>query len=239
MESINSNFWVLIPAYNPGADLPGYVQELALAGINNILVVNDGSDPSLDTIFAGLAQIPQVTLLQHPANAGKGAAIKTGVSFLLENVPGCEGIVTVDADRQHAVLDALAVLSELPSRDGHLVLGCRDFWQKHVPTHNRIGNLLTCRVFRLCYGLDISDTQTGLRGIRREHFPLLLSIPYNRYEYEMEMLIRFGRAGVVISEIPIQTIYIDHNSSSKFNPLKDSLRVYSVIARGLFRHGER
>jgi glycosyltransferase involved in cell wall biosynthesis len=169
--------------------------------------------------------------MRHAANAGKGAAIKTGVSYLASSVAGCRGIVTVDADGQHAVEDAIAILRAVEASPRELVLGSRNFDLPHVPVRSRIGNKLTCQVARFCFGMKVSDTQTGLRGTGSENFPILLAIPFDRYEYEMEMLVRFQREGIPIREIPIQTIYLNENRSSKFNPLKDSLRVYSVILR--------
>lgn len=89
----------------------------------------------------------------------------------------------------------------------------------------------TRKLFKAMYSIDLQDTQTGLRGV-----PLskeLLEIKGNRYEYEMEMLIYSKKLFGSIIEVPIKTIYIDNNSSSHFNPIKDGLKIYSVLFSNL------
>jgi hypothetical protein len=213
--------------------LVSLVHRLAAAGFSRMVVINDGSDPSWAGAFSEVKQTAGVTLLVHPVNMGKGAAIKSGARFIETDLPDCLGFVTVDADGQHSVEDTLLIVGEMDTHPGQLILGRRDFWIENVPLRSRLGNTLTNKVADICFGLHISDTQTGLRGIGRDAIPLLLSIPYNRYEFEMEMLIRFKRKGIGFSEVPIQTIYINQNSSSHFNPFKDSLRVYSIMLRAL------
>jgi glycosyltransferase involved in cell wall biosynthesis len=228
-----NDYAILIPAYNPGVELIDLVQKLVGAGFGRIIVVNDGCDPSYEGIFTEASKVPGLVLLKHPVNMGKGAAIKSGARFIQTDLPDCKGFVTVDADGQHSVEDTLTMLGELNAHPGQLILGRRDFLEKNVPLRSWFGNTLTNKVADICFGLHISDTQTGLRGIGREHIPLLLSIPYDRYEFEMEMLIRFKRSGISFNEVPIQTIYINQNSSSHFDPIKDSLRVYSIMLRAL------
>lgn len=82
------------------------------------------------------------------------------------------------------------------------------------------------------FGKTIQDTQNGLRAFSIEFAKLILEIPYNRYEFEMQMLILACNKNMTILQVPIKTIYIDNNKSSHFNPIFDSLSIYFV----LFRH---
>lgn len=81
-------------------------------------------------------------------------------------------------------------------------------------------------------GLHVSDTQTGLRGLPT---PLLASTfaqtKGERFEYEMNMLIAARDNNIPIEEFPIQTIYLENNESSHFNPLLDSIRIYKVFLK--------
>ena len=79
--------------------------------------------------------------------------------------------------------------------------------------------------------INLQDTQTGPRGIPLS--PELLEIKGNRYEYEMEMLIYSKKLFGSIFKVPIKTIYIDNNSGSHFNPIKDGLKIYSVLFSNL------
>ena len=84
---------------------------------------------------------------------------------------------------------------------------------------------------RWIIGQRISDTQTGLRGIPLAMIPRLLVIPHHGYEFELEMLLVCKYEGIRIRETGIQTIYLDGNRSSHFNPLLDSFRIYFVLLR--------
>lgn len=86
-------------------------------------------------------------------------------------------------------------------------------------------------VYRLSTGLDVHDTQTGLRAFRVSMAPALLSIPGERYEYEMNVLLYCAREHIKIREQEIKTIYLDNNSASHFDALRDSARIYKEILR--------
>lgn len=114
-----------------------------------------------------------------------------------------------------------------------LILGVRKFNDKNIPLRSRIGNKCTSFVFKLFCGLDISDTQSGLKGIPESFIPWLIEIEGERFEYASSCLLQTKRKGVGILEFPIETIYINKNESSHFNPLTDSIRIYSLILKYL------
>ena len=113
------------------------------------------------------------------------------------------------------------------------VLGTRAF-DGSVPLRSRIGNAATVAAVRLLLGLNIQDTQTGLRAIPADYIPILLSIPSNHYEFEMEILLMCKQQGIPIRQVPIETIYQDGNASSHFNPIVDSAKIYLVLLRSVF-----
>jgi putative flippase GtrA len=112
----------------------------------------------------------------------------------------------------------------------NLVLGARAF-RGDVPLRSRFGNDLTRLVFRIVIGQALQDTQTGLRAIPRELMPSLLKIKANGYEFELEMLILTARTKVPIKSVTIETVYLDGNATSHFDPIRDSARIYFVFAR--------
>jgi putative flippase GtrA len=220
----------LVPAYHPtGAIIP-----LVKALRNNfdaVVVIDDGSGEACRAYFTELATLAQVTVLVHAVNLGKGAALRTGINHICIHHPGA-GIVTVDADGQHRPEDAAAVGQALAARPGHLVLGTRRF-KGDIPLRSKLGNTLTRGLLRVFENIDLSDTQTGLRGIPPELAPLLLTLPSQRYEFELDMLILARRRAVPMAEIAIETIYVDGNASSHFNPIRDSFRIYFCLFRFL------
>jgi len=190
------------------------------------VVVNDGSGEGFESIFDNLPE--GVILLVHPENRGKGAALKTAIAYVYEHMPDCMFAVTADADGQHFDEDIRKVV-ELAEKEGDaLVLGSRAF-DGDVPLRSRFGNSVTRQVFSIASGVKLQDTQTGLRAFSRALMPTLLEIPGERYEYEINMLLYVAQNGVSIRETTIQTVYIDNNSASHFNPIKDSLKIYMCI----------
>ena len=224
-----AQFAVLIPAYRPGTLFVNFVRRLAESA-PHIIVVDDGSGPEYKDRFEEIEQIPQVDLLRHAINLGKGAALKTGINHFLCAWPGLVGIVTADADGQHAAEDVIRVGQRLMEHPGSVILGARNF-DAGVPFRSRLGNKATIALARLLVGQNLSDTQTGLRGIPAALLPHLLRIPASGYEFELEMLITAKHLSYPVREEKVQTIYIDGNRASHFNPLFDSMRIYFVLLR--------
>lgn len=75
----------------------------------------------------------------------------------------------------------------------------------------------------------IQDTQTGLRAFTCDRIPFMPEIRGSRYEYEMNVLLECARKGVIIRDVPIETVYIDENASSHFHPVRDAFRIYREI----------
>ncbi|MBN1684071.1 MAG: bifunctional glycosyltransferase family 2/GtrA family protein [Gammaproteobacteria bacterium] len=225
-----SHIAILIPAYNPEKQLISLVKNLLHLNFLTIVVVNDGSSQAHAPIFAQLKQFPNITLLEHAINLGKGGALKTGLNYIYTRYPNYTGVITVDADGQHAPEDILNISKAATQNHKKLIIGSRRF-KKNVPFRSKIGNLLTRKFFKLMSGLDLSDTQSGLRFIPLDFIPRILDIRANHYEFELEMLLLCRYANKQILEIPIKTIYIDNNQSSHFNPLLDSLKIYFELFR--------
>lgn len=221
---------ILIPAYNPEDRLLKLIDDLQAAGLGNIVVVNDGSKKSCAPIFDAVRANRSITLLEHSVNMGKGAAMKTGFDYIYSHMPDITGVITADADGQHTPKDIGRLITAMEQTPDALILGARQF-DKDVPFRSMLGNKTTRVLMRILLGLKITDTQTGLRAIPREFIPDLLEIPYNRYEFELEMLLVAQQLRMKISEITIETVYLDGNSSSHFNPLLDSAKIYFVLFR--------
>lgn len=225
-----SRFVILIPACDPGVTLPLLVRELLEKGAESIVIVDDGSDEKHTPFFDEVRSLPKVRVLKHAINLGKGAALKLALNFAYCEFPESPGFITADADGQHAANDILSVASRFEKSPECLVMGVRSF-TANVPFRSRAGNRMTRMLVQLLVGQRLSDTQTGLRGIPRGFVPRLLKIPANGYEFELDMLIAAKHASIRTLEVPIQTIYLDGNRSSRFNPFLDSMKIYFVLLR--------
>ncbi|MBO7675162.1 MAG: bifunctional glycosyltransferase family 2/GtrA family protein [Atopobiaceae bacterium] len=217
----------IIPAYEPQPGLVDIVDALDSKGFE-VVVVDDGSSDQAAGVFEAICQ--RATLLSHATNSGKGEAIKTGLAHALSTYGTACTIVTVDADGQHAIDDVVRVCEEARTHPTSLVLGSRTF-DGDVPLRSRLGNAVTCGVFRLTSGASVRDTQTGLRAFSGELARTLAAVEGTRYEYEMNVLMQCARAGIELREVEIQTIYLNGNESSHFHPVRDSVRIYGKILK--------
>lgn len=225
---------VVVPAFDPPPGLVPLVREMLATGVQEVVVVDDGSGPGHRSTFEELARRPDVTVLRHDTNRGKGAALRTATELLIAR-PDVVGMVTADADGQHTPTDVWAVvgrLRQLLRRPGEAaVLGSRDFGAPGIPRRSKLGNRITTAVVGALYGRSLPDTQTGLRGFSREVFGDLLAVPGDRYQYEMRVLLRLLRRRMHIDEVPIATVYTADNSTSHFRPIRDSAIIYGAILR--------
>ena len=219
---------VIIPAYKPDDTLIKLIGDLEPYDLEKI-VVDDGSGEEHEHIFNAVED--RCIVLRHEENRGKGAAIKTALGYIKDKTDGVEAIGVMDSDGQHLPEDMMKLLAAASLNKEALVLGVRAVG-KDMPTRSRLGNKITRNVFRMVSGVAVSDTQTGLRAFSPELVERLLSIEGERYEYEMNVLIKLAKEGVPIKEIPISTIYHDKkNSVSHFRSFRDSARIYKDIIK--------
>lgn len=219
---------VLIPAYEPDHRLLTLIHNLKAACLSKIVVVDDGSGEGYREIFNSVREAG-CTVLTHETNLGKGRALKTGFSYLKES-GDCEGVVCADSDGQHLPADIMRIADAVADHQNEIVLGCRHFTGK-VPLRSRFGNSATRMVYALGTGRRIQDTQTGLRGFSATMLDWLCRIPGERFEYEMNMLLKAEGDGYAMHEVPIDTVYLENNKSSHFRPIADSAKVYGPILK--------
>jgi len=221
---------ILIPAYKPERSFVDFSKKLVERG-HFVIAVDDGGGEQFADIFKEVESFG-VLVLRHEVNYGKGKALRTGFTYITENLPDIEAVVTADCDGQHKIKDIENILQIMEEDKNLFVIGGR-FQDKSVkvPIKSQIGNGLTRVIFRVATGLKVIDTQTGLRGIPKSLFPEMLTIKGDRYEYEMNMLLKLTEWDVPYKEVPIETIYENNNKGSHYNPLKDSARIFVQILK--------
>ena len=225
---------VVIPALSPDPKVTDYVSALLDKGFRQVVVVDDGSGEAFAGTFYTLEGMEGCTVLRHEKNRGKGRALKTAFAHIL-NCPLWEGsaVVTADADGQHSVEDVCAVAAAAAAEEKRLVMGVRDLSLPNVPTRSKIGNRVTSWAFHLLYGVRLEDTQTGLRGIPWGLLRWCAGIEGDRFEYEMNMLIKAAREHVELRQVSIEVIYYDNNAGSHLHTVRDAWRVFCILMAGL------
>ena len=216
--------YILIPAYKPDHLMIELLTNLKKEGFDAV-VVNDGSGQEYDKVFEEAKQF--ALILTQDINRGKGAALRYGFSYINLNPNNHKYVITCDADGQHGIKDIIRICDKLHETN-NVVFGCRKF-DKSVPKRSRNGNFMS----RLCRTLItkdyIGDDQCGLRGFPIEMLYNLVSLQGDHYEYEMNVVCTLQIKKMKIEELPIETIYLDGNSSSHFKPNLDTFRIQRTI----------
>jgi len=181
--------------------------------------------------FEELSKLDKVQVIGYEENQGKGYALKYGFNYVLENYKDALGVITADGDGQHLAGDCINTANAMLERD-EIVLGCRNFKDKSVPMHNKLGNTISIFAYNYICGIKLSDTQTGLRAIPIRYLPELCEVPGTRFEYETNMLIHMKEKNIAFSEVQIATVYEeDSNEGSHFRIVSDSIKVYKPLLK--------
>jgi len=231
MPSSVQQITCVIPCYNAGARVAPVVHS-ALGQVPRVIVVDDGSD---DACLDGLTH-PNLRIVRHPENRGKGHAILTGLREALADA-ATRAVILLDADGQHDPGVIPEFVARFEATGAGMVIGARVFDGGHVPLRSRFGNTVTAAVTRLLLGENLPDTQCGYRLLSRAFAEAVLrQVAGGRYETEMEMVVLALRGNHGIAAVPIRTIYEEGNASSHFRKLSDSARIYARLFRAVAKH---
>lgn len=228
------DFAIIIPCLDPTeslVDLISRIKSSESEGVE-IIIVNDGSSSEYDCYFEKALEFPQVTLLSHSHNYGKGKALKTAFVYVLDNLPKIEAVVTIDSDGQHTYDDMLRCMSIFYKHSDSFIFGAREFRENEsVPMKSKIGNLFTSKFLKWTIGIDLQDTQTGLRVFGRQYLESLLRVDGDRFEYEMNVILFAKENNIPIIEVPIKTIYHNENKGTHFKVISDSFKIYQPFLK--------
>jgi glycosyltransferase involved in cell wall biosynthesis len=187
----------MIPAYNEAPRI-GAVVRGALAHLP-VLVVDDGSTDAT----APAAEAAGASVLVQRPNQGKGAALRAGFRWALEQ--GFDAVVTLDGDGQHDPAVIPDFLAARAVAGDALVIGYRDF--RRMPPVRRLANSLGARAFSWAVGRAIPDNQSGYRLIDRRLLAALLASWETGFAFEVEMITTCIRGGWPMAWVPIPTLY--------------------------------
>jgi len=217
-ELLNStSFCVIVPTYNNHKTLRK-VLDSVLDFTPNVIIVNDGST---DETFEILQSYSQLTQIHHPNNLGKGRALRNGFRKAIEMK--FEYAITIDSDGQHFASDIPSFIEEIQKEPNSLLIGSRNMTQENVPKKSSFGNKFSNFWFKFETGIKLDDTQSGFRL-----YPLNL-IPKkfytNKFEFEIEVIVRSAWKGITVKNIPIQVLYDPAERVSHFRPFRDFTRI--------------
>lgn len=220
--SVEHRTWLVVPLYNE-ATVVRSVITAARETFPNIVCVNDGStDASAEEACAGGA-----TVVTHPINLGQGAALQTGLRYALLD-PSAEFFVTFDADGQHQVSDALAMVRRLDTEPLDIVVGSRFLDESTKPGFVKRVVLKAAIVFeRMSTRVKLTDAHNGLRALNR-HAAESIQIYQNRMAHASEIVFEIRKKNLRYSEQPVHIVYTDY-SRSKGQSVWNSVNILSDL----------
>jgi glycosyltransferase involved in cell wall biosynthesis len=217
-ELLNStHFCVIVPTYNNHKTLKRVLNSI-LDFTQNIIIVNDGSTDETSEI---LKQYSQFTQIHHPKNIGKGRALRNGFRKAIEM--NFEYAITIDSDGQHFASDIPNFITEIQKEPNSLLIGSRNMTQENVPKKSSFGNKFSNFWFWFETGIKLEDTQSGFRLYPLQLLPKQFYT--NKFEFEIEVIVRSAWKGIVVKNIPIQILYDPEERVSHFRPFKDFTRI--------------
>jgi len=210
---------VIIPTYNNSQTLKFVIEDVHQY-ISDIIVVNDGATDSTKNI---LTDSSDLTVIDYLHNRGKGFAIRMGFKQAMKM--GFRYAITLDSDGQHKGEDIRVFLDKIQQTPDSLIVGSRLLRQENMPNGSTFANNFSNFWFRLQTGVNMPDTQSGFR-LYPLHRMAGISFITNRYEAELEILVRSAWRGINICNVPISVYYPPpENRISHFRPYRDFIRI--------------
>jgi len=205
----------LIPALNEAGTIREVVHGV-LPHVGSVVVVDNGS---VDETSA-LAEAAGAVVLRHDCTRGKGHAVRIGLHYVLAHT-AADYVLMLDGDMQHRPDEAPRLIVAAMETGADLVVGARRFERRAMPSSRYHANVIGSRALSSFVGVPLQDTQCGYRLF---HVGVLkrMHLRATGYDIETEMLIKVGRLGGRIAQVPVSVVYGD--GRSKLRPVRDTTR---------------
>jgi len=228
---------VLLPFYNEEKDIVNVTKSILEEGYF-VILINDGStDLSLYEVMTNfyVDYDKTMTVISYKQNEGKGYALKRGAREAIKQ--GYEYVLAMDSDGQTRTEDIKQFITGLKKYpDAKIIIGNRLVNPAQMPPFKRFMNKFSTLIISLLAKQPVGDSQTGFRLIHKDVFGL--DLPSNRYEFESEMLIVAGRAGMQIRNVPVKCIYQQGRGFGKWNLRRDVAKFIKLFFKYLFLHNK-
>lgn len=204
---VTAKTWLVVPLYNEATVISDVITATRRT-FPNIVCVDDGSrDDS-----AALAKAAGATVVRHPLNLGQGAALQTGIEWVLRYTDA-RYLVTFDADGQHRVSDALAMIEKAEAEDLSFVLGSRFLTGEHqAGLLKRIVLTTVAKISSLTTGMKLTDAHNGLRVLRRDAAEQI-HLHQNRMAHASEIIDQLAASKLRWAEHPVTIDYTEYSMS--------------------------
>lgn len=229
---------VCIPAYNPSNALLFLIESLREYAFQHFVIINDGSGQGNVHIFDKLRTFPNVTVIDHEKNFGKGRAVKTGIQHIIQKNKSIIGVLTCGADGQHEVEDILRIAHNAKLFEDGLIIGLRSFKTENLSVVYRIHNHLFSRLFQLLFQKKLLDLQSGLRFYPKQELHWVKKCPGERSDYDLNVLIEAIRRKVPIYELPIGKAKITKSTYLHYDEVTNPKKLATHLLKSFLKRNE-
>ncbi len=218
---------VIIPCYNEKGTIASLIAMVqASPWVQEIIVVDDGSQDKSREILEAISD-PQVRVIMHTVNQGKGAALRTGFSHATS-----EFVIVQDADLEYDPSEYPLVLEPLLDNRADVVFGSRFlsgrphrvlyFWHS-------LGNRFLTLMSNMFTDLNLTDMETCYKCFRREVIQAI-DIEEDRFGFEPEITAKLAKLHLRIYEVGISYSGRTYDEGKKIG-WRDGVRAIYCIVR--------
>lgn len=230
MRYPESDICAIIPAYNACDTVVDVIKGVSRY-LNTVVVVDDGSTDKTKQVVSDTSAV----LLSHNRNEGKGTALRTGFEFMINN--RFEAAITLDADKQHNPDEIPAFLETYRSGKPDIIIGSRMHAKHLIPAYRYIPNRIGVACISWAAGIPVLDSQSGYRLYSRnllEH----ITITARGYSAETELIIKAGKYGFRVENIPVEAIYFPEGGSH-YRPVIDTYLICILFLKSFLWKGRK
>jgi glycosyltransferase involved in cell wall biosynthesis len=194
------NLSVLIPVYNEKNTIQEIISRVLKTGrVYEIVIVDDGSTDGTRELLAGYQGQPNIKVVLHEKNSGKGAALRTAIQSATGDV-----MLIQDADLEYNPSEYPILLKPIEEDMADVVYGSRFLGAPHraILFWNMIANKLLTTMTNILYNTILSDMETGYKVFRREVVQDM-KLRANRFDFEPEFTAKILKKGVRVFDVPI------------------------------------
>jgi glycosyltransferase involved in cell wall biosynthesis len=220
---------VVIPAYNEGTTIAN-IASRARQFIEHVIIINDGSTDNTSQALKG----QPVTLLNNPANLGKGKSLALGAAYAIDH--GATAVITLDGDGQHHPEDIPRLIAKSATNPDKIIIAARLHSRHRAPPLRRFANRFADFWISWAAGHCIRDSQSGFRLYPAEVFQQCQTRS-NNFVFESEILIDAAHKGIFCVSTTIDTVYLRNSRPSHYRPATDTWAIVKMVAGKLLQRG--
>lgn len=221
---------IVIPAYNEKNTIRAIVDRVRATPFEKeIIIVDDCSKDGTRDILRELEREPDIRVLYHEVNQGKGAALRTGFTHARGDI-----VIVQDADLEYDPAEYGALIDPIVTDKADVVYGSRFLGGPHRVLYfwHSIGNRLLTLLSNMTTDLNLTDMETCYKVFRREVIQRV-TIRSNRFGVEPEITAKIARMGVRVYEIPISYNGRRYSEGKKIG-WKDAISAFYCIIKYRF-----